>query len=195
MADDASAVTAVPGNPWNTFLCFTQCGVHNVCLHPPVVVSGRLGHLCPCPGHSWGQRCKAGRGKTKDMDRPRRPPHPPTSLLPLSPSWATWSRHEDQVPGGDLSLRSADQRIWDHWLFSPGHPSRRRFWRICLCKSSLLLASRPSSRHLLPLGITRDMSVLGSSSQGGNHWHLWGQHSGQVLHCQCATRLLGEQDL
>lgn len=155
--------------------CLLHSVVCTVCvLNPPVVASGRLGHLCPCLGHSWGQRCKAGRSKAKDMDWPCRSPHPPTpspSHPPpaTSPSWATWSRHEDQVPGGDLSLLSADQGIWDHWLFSPGHPSRRRFWRICLCKSSPMLASRPSSRHLLPSGITRDMSGLVSSSQGGNH--------------------------
>lgn len=54
---------------------------------------------------SQGRSHGALKGKAKDKE------------CSQSPSWASWLKIEDQVPGWNLALLPAHQGIWDYWLF------------------------------------------------------------------------------
>ena len=169
MADDAPDATAVPGGPrvleyipvfytvWA--LLWWLLGGLGTCVHARVTAEANAAKL-------------QGQGQDRPSHPPTRPrsnPHThPLPHPPPTPATVTKLGHLVTTRRSSPWRRTISSLCPSRGLrsltFSPGHSSRRRFWRICLCKSSLVLASRPNSSYLLPSGITRDTSVLVSSA-------------------------------
>lgn len=155
----------VPGNPWNPFSVFytvwcTQCVFTPSCsgfweAWAPVSMPGS--QLRPTL-QSW-QRQDQGHGL-----RSPAPPHPPTSLLPLSPSGP---------PGHDMKIKSLEE-IYLFALLIKGSEITDFFPRTSLKKKVLknmpvqkqpFASQQTKFKAFVAIGSTRDMSVLGSSSQ------------------------------